>query len=235
MVEAERATVLAALNGLGTDDRLVIALRHFEELSEAEMAIVLDCPAGTVKPRRLLAAAVLVVALLATALAIAPVRHAVAGWLGIGSTTVERGEPSPAPLPGFLVGMQPVDAAEAARRLGRPLPVVTALGPPDGVYAAPEGGVVLAWADGQVSLWVHRDADAPFLLKKIASVATDVEVVSGPGDQALWVGGPHVFESPVRHVQADSVLLWIQGIDEYRLEGDRSRDGLVAIARSVSG
>ena len=43
--------VVAALNRLDTMERLVIALRHFEQLSEQEMADVLDCPPGTVKSR----------------------------------------------------------------------------------------------------------------------------------------------------------------------------------------
>lgn len=51
VTDDERREVLAALNRLGADDRLVIALRHFEQLGEAEMAEVLGCAAGTVKSR----------------------------------------------------------------------------------------------------------------------------------------------------------------------------------------
>jgi RNA polymerase sigma-70 factor (ECF subfamily) len=47
----ERRTVVAALNRLPAADRLVIALRHFEQLSEQEMAEVLECAPGTVKSR----------------------------------------------------------------------------------------------------------------------------------------------------------------------------------------
>ncbi len=47
----EQAEVLAALNRLDDADRLVVALRHFEGLSEAEMAEVLECARGTVKSR----------------------------------------------------------------------------------------------------------------------------------------------------------------------------------------
>lgn len=47
----ERAAVVVALNRLGREDRLVIALRHFEQLTEQEMAATLDCPPGTVKSR----------------------------------------------------------------------------------------------------------------------------------------------------------------------------------------
>ena len=48
---AERESVLASLNKLPPADRLVLALRFFEDLSQAEMAEVLDCPVGTVKSR----------------------------------------------------------------------------------------------------------------------------------------------------------------------------------------
>lgn len=49
--DTDRQLVVSALNHLAADDRLVIALRHFEQLSEMEMAEVMDCPAGTVKSR----------------------------------------------------------------------------------------------------------------------------------------------------------------------------------------
>lgn len=47
----ERAVLLQAINGLRPEDRLVIAHRYFFELTEAEMAVALDCPRGTVKSR----------------------------------------------------------------------------------------------------------------------------------------------------------------------------------------
>jgi RNA polymerase sigma-70 factor, ECF subfamily len=48
---SEREVVVAALNRLDATERLVIALRHFEQLNEQEMADVLDCAPGTVKSR----------------------------------------------------------------------------------------------------------------------------------------------------------------------------------------
>jgi RNA polymerase sigma factor (sigma-70 family) len=48
---SEREVVVAALNRLDAVDRLVIALRHFEQLGVQEMADVLDIPPGTVKSR----------------------------------------------------------------------------------------------------------------------------------------------------------------------------------------
>jgi RNA polymerase sigma-70 factor (ECF subfamily) len=47
----ERDALLAAVNDLRDEDRLVVAYRYFFELSEAEMATALGCARGTVKSR----------------------------------------------------------------------------------------------------------------------------------------------------------------------------------------
>ena len=46
-----RSDLLRAVNGLRDDDREVIAVRYFLDLSEAEAAITLGIPRGTVKSR----------------------------------------------------------------------------------------------------------------------------------------------------------------------------------------
>jgi RNA polymerase sigma-70 factor (ECF subfamily) len=46
-----RALLLAAIERLSLEDRDVIVMRWFGELSEAEIAAALDCPLGTVKSR----------------------------------------------------------------------------------------------------------------------------------------------------------------------------------------
>lgn len=52
VLDAERRdALLAALGDLRDDDRQVLAYRYFFDLSEAEMAIVLNCARGTVKSR----------------------------------------------------------------------------------------------------------------------------------------------------------------------------------------
>ena len=52
VVAAERrAELLGAVEGLREEDRDVISLRYFLELSEAEAAAVMGCPRGTVKSR----------------------------------------------------------------------------------------------------------------------------------------------------------------------------------------
>ncbi len=47
----QRRRMIEAINRLGSDDRLILTYRWFDQLSEAEMAEALDCPAGTVKSR----------------------------------------------------------------------------------------------------------------------------------------------------------------------------------------
>jgi len=51
LAEERRSELLAAINRLQVEDRLIITLRWFLELNEEEMAGVLDCPRGTVKSR----------------------------------------------------------------------------------------------------------------------------------------------------------------------------------------
>jgi RNA polymerase sigma-70 factor (ECF subfamily) len=49
--DEESRTVWEAIDRLGSDDRLILYLRYFLELSEAEMARVIDKAPGTVKSR----------------------------------------------------------------------------------------------------------------------------------------------------------------------------------------
>jgi RNA polymerase sigma-70 factor (ECF subfamily) len=51
LVEERRQALLAAVNGLRDEDRLVVAYRYFLELSETDMADALGCARGTVKSR----------------------------------------------------------------------------------------------------------------------------------------------------------------------------------------
>ena len=51
LANERRETVLAAINSLREDDRLVIGYRYLLDLPEADAAAALDCPRGTVKSR----------------------------------------------------------------------------------------------------------------------------------------------------------------------------------------
>ncbi len=51
VTSAERQVVVDALNELPPADRLILALRFFEDMTQAEIAEILECPVGTVKSR----------------------------------------------------------------------------------------------------------------------------------------------------------------------------------------
>lgn len=189
--------------------------------------------------RRLLtvAAAAIVAAILVVA--IAPARRTVAGWLGIGSTEVVYvpGPPlTTAPLPSITSGLTAIDRAEAEQRLGRPLPDTagTALGAPQAIAAMPEGGVVLEWADGATTLWVHRgDAPPQVLVKKLVGNEQEARFVDDLGDGALAISGEHFLVTPHRTIAAGNVVLWTDGPTELRLESELPVDAMIAIARQV--
>jgi hypothetical protein len=186
----------------------------------------------------LVAAAVVLVATLAS-LTVAPVREAVAGWLGIGSTEIERvpdGEGDPRDLPYLGDELEPIDEATAESRLGEALPATgeTALGPAPVLAAPREGGVIMAWADGATTLWVQQnDRPAHEVMDKLLTIDDRLVPVDDLGEEAAVIEGPHVLVTPLRRLAAGTVVIWVDDGLEYRLESDLGVDDLVAIARSV--
>ena len=176
------------------------------------------------RSRVLAAAAVVLVAGAATVLIVAPARDAVADWLGIGSTSIEQvgdAEADTAGLPGLVDTLQPLP--------------VTGLGEPQRIAVVPEGGVVLVWADGATTLWIRNSGEPrDVAFQKLLADEQSVEQVEGIGDTALFVGGEHILVSPFRRVAANSVLLWIDGSFEYRLESNLDKDEMIEIAASAS-
>ena len=201
--------------------------------------LVVDAPSaqrGSTWIRRLAVAAVILVALLVAGLAVAPVRSAVADWLGIGRTHVVKvpGGVDTSGLPLIQERLTPVTHDEAERALGDSLPTAGALGDPHVLVLPPEGGVIMAWPEGRTTLWVHSiDVDPRVFLDKLVAVGERVEPVEGVGDAALYVEGTHILETPGRTLAARSVLLWVQDGVEYRLESDLTRDQMIEVAKSV--
>ena len=191
---------------------------------------------GSTWLRRLAVAAVILIALLVVGLAVAPVRSAVADWLGIGKTHVVKvpGGVDIGGLPLIQDRLRPVSRDDAAAVLGGPLPTVAALGEPQIVVLPTEGGVLMGWTQGNTTLWVHPiDVDPKLFLQKLVAVGENVEPVEGVGEAALYVEGTHILETPGRRLAARSVLLWVQDGVEYRLESDLSRDEMIDVAKSV--
>lgn len=193
--------------------------------------------------RRVLAVAAAVLAAAAIGVvAVAPVREAVADWLGIGTTRVERSAepPSGAGLPPMVSGLQDLTRAEAEGALGalgRRLPDTdgTALGPPDRFGRPPEGGVMLIWDEGDTTLWIHPTSlRAETLYRKLVGATTDIRPVDGLGDGALLIGGDHILVTPHRRLAATTVLLWTDSGVEYRLESNLAPDTMIATARAIT-
>jgi hypothetical protein len=189
--------------------------------------------------RWLAVAAALAALVVAATLAIAPVREAVADFLGIGSTSVEvvpEPEADPVGLPTIDEGLTDLSPSAAESRLGHALPDVThtPLGEPDRIAAMPEGGVLVAWSDGATSLWIH-DAMMPTddLYLKLIDAGQDAEPIDGLGDAALSVTGEHILQTPFRRVRAGTVVLWTDADTEYRLESDLSLRAMLDIARAL--
>ena len=177
--------------------------------------------------------------LVGATLAIAPVREAVADFLGIGSTAVEvvpESEADPAGLPTIDAGLIDITPSAAASRLGHALPDVaaTSLGEPDRIMAMPEGGVLLAWSDGATTLWIHSGTmPGDMLFKKLIDAGQDARAIDELGDAALVVTGQHVLETPYRRVKAGTVLLWTDEATEYRLESDLDEATMIDIAHDL--
>lgn len=229
------------------DDRLTGALGALRDSLEVDAPDDLDLSPPSDHAdlhqrghRRVLAAAAALVVVVAAVLAAVPdARQAVARWLGVGTVDVERrpGAPEPDGRGVFLEGVDPWSVERALVELG---PVAerldeAGLDRPTSAGRPPEGGIVMAWDGGRVTLWALRVTDAPMLEKQLG-VDDDAEILEGIGtDVAVLLDGPHVLVSPVRTVAADRLVWWIDGEVQYRLEADRSRDDLVALVGALSG
>lgn len=194
---------------------------------------------GTGRPGRWAPAAALVLLLaLIGALAVAPVREAVAGWFGIGTTSIEV-DPSVDgrvdTLPGIEAAAPPIAAAEGRSAVADVLPGLdrSALGAPSGFASMPEGGTLVRWPDG-TTLWVRpADPQLGMLVKKVMGSGESVSMVDGMGDLAVLIRGDHLLRTPHRTVSATTTLLWLRGPVELRLESDRPAEDLPAIGRTL--
>jgi len=215
-------------------DRIELALGSLADRLDTEHG---DRSGARPRPWWPTAAAALVLAILATAVLVAPVRRAVADWFGIGSTAIQRTDADlprdQAPIDDDL---RTLSLAEAQRLIGIAIEPLTtsALGAPEQVGAMAEGGVLLGWSAGSSSLWVHRgDIPADVLTTKLVDADQVVRSVDGIGEAALLIVGDHVLLTPHRRIAARTVLLWTDEQIEYRLESDLEVDVMIEIARQL--
>ena len=185
-------------------------------------------------------AAALVAVVVAATLAIAPVREAVADFLGIGSTSVEvvpEPDADPVGLPTIDEGLVDLSPSAAEARLGHALPDVAAtpLGEPDRIASMPEGGVLLAWSDGATTLWIHGAMmPADMTLHEAHRRRSGRTTRStGSATRRSTVTGEHILQTPYRRVRAGTVVLWTEGDVEYRLESDLDLATMLDIAHDL--
>ena len=172
-----------------------------------------------------------VVAVVVGALAVPPVRAAVADLFGFGGVLRARGARTGA-LDGSPAARRDGDLtlAEAAELVPFAPAVPKALGDPDGVEVSADRRVLsLTWEtdDGTVRL----DQIGARLDYAFAKSATGVEFVTVAGDFALWFAEPHevvVLEPDGTERRetarlAGHTLIWERGQVTMRLEGDLTR------------
>jgi hypothetical protein len=194
--------------------------------------------------RPLLIAIAALLLLAATAAAIPGVRNPVLDWLGLRSVRVER---VPAPLreaPGQGLGLgRHVTFAAARSRLGFTPVLPTGLGRPTVYYEGfPAGGQLgLVYPHGIVISEVEGRLETDYLAKFLPP-GTKADPVTIRGERALWIhGAPHQYAylDKTGEIRTDSVrtagdvLLWRRGDLLIRIEGARSKDQALAIARAA--
>jgi hypothetical protein len=184
--------------------------------------------------RRLVAAlAAALVLVPSAALAVPGPRHAILDALGLRHVTVERAPVTPtghAPRLGDRTTL-----AGAARAAGaRPL-LPAALGAPDRVYVA--GQIVTVVYDREHLLLAQAGGRLqPEMLHKIIAVDDTVRRVRVDGRPGVWLPAHHVYgwtDETGTLVRSGAALIWERGGRILRLEGPRSLQQALAVARTV--
>jgi hypothetical protein len=240
-----------------------------------DLAEHLDCPAGehladTVRDRisvtgsrveaprhrvrALLTIAAVLVAIVAVVVVVAPARHAIADWLGIGAVEIRVSEhPLPTGPTAFTVpgAPDPTRAAAARREFAaaqRAVPFTIAT-PRDATAGEllgveldrrPRGGLVVLRYPRFTLIEIATYEPAP-LLGKLVGTSASVEHVTVAGRPGLWIAGAHeigyldrsgAFETDTVR-RSGPVLLWERSGVTYRIEGLSRLGAAQKIARSV--
>ena len=194
------------------------------------------------RPLAIALAALLLLA--ATAAAIPGIRNPVLDWLGLRSVRIER---VPRPLPqarGAHLGLGQRTTIDAiAKALAFRALVPTGLGQPTVYYEGfpPGGQLALVYPHGILLTEIQGQLETRFLAKFLPP-GTKADRLTIQGERALWIhGSPHQYAYYDRTgaLRTDSVrtagnvLLWRRRGLLIRIEGARSKQQAVAIARSV--
>ena len=188
-------------------------------------------------------AALPVIALLVVIVSAGPARDAAADL--VDSINFFETDRSPADFPSEVSGKEStLDQVQTAIGFGIPQPAQ-----PEGLKL--ERVLLQSYGEVQVGVLFYRNDDVSFLLFASNAfvgkgIPTDglasVEPVDGLGKQAYWLTGRRIVQSvgrdgnlvigSERSTDANA-LLWEQGNNLYRIEGDLDKDEAIAIAHSL--
>ncbi|MGI8608759.1 MAG: hypothetical protein ACR2MY_05960 [Candidatus Dormibacteria bacterium] len=204
-----------------------------------------------------LAAAVVILALGASALLIPPVRDTLAKFFHVQGVVIERRSNTPSPTAGNSLALGTQTSLDDARiQVTFPVTLPRSLGLPAAVYVGtppPGGEVNLVYAPGPGLPEAHstgvglllsefRGSIAPEFFGKIVGPGTTVDEVVVAGTHGYWISGsPHAFfyrqasgdaaDEPLR--LADNTLVWERNGVTLRIESGLTRDATVRIANSI--
>jgi hypothetical protein len=193
------------------------------------------------RARRTLAMALAAMLLLAGgAMAVPPTRHAILEILGLRGVRIER-VPQLPPLPtsnGLGLGQRiPLARARHAAGFTALLPA----GSPAAYLGRDVPGGRISLLTGRVLITEFRGTTTPFIFKFIGP-GTAVKLVRVNGNPGVYLSGaPHevLFRAQTGQIRTDhvrlagNVLIWQQGPLTIRLEGTRTLEQALALARSL--
>jgi hypothetical protein len=239
-----------------TELSVVVDVPPTPDLATRVTAALADAP-GSRRPWQAWVGAGAVAGLLLVSLVVAPVRSAIADWLGIGGVSVDlSSEPLPDPGPVDIDLGATVTLDEAGEAVDFAVLIPSVLGEPEEVRlaAAPTGALVyLVYGESHVLPPAPGTGVGALITQFRASIAggtitkvvpsdgsiEEVEVRSAPG---LWIsGGMHLIglllpdgstvEDSTR--LAANTLLWEEGGITYRIESGLGLEGALEIAESM--
>lgn len=202
------------------------------DLVDGVMAAIAAEPRGHRRRPSFAVAAAIVLLVCGLIMVVAPARSAVAGWLGIGNTSVDVVDDLPDVTPTtFPTAATTAPAPDAPV----PIPDERLTGPLITRETRDLGGVtetVLRYADVTLSATTVA-SDISF--RKAVTVAEAVtSTIVTDGEPALWIEGAHT--RTIREITEfveESTLIWIRDGFEIRLTGDLSLDEAIAIGESL--
>jgi len=199
-------------------------------------------------------------AVLAMVVVVAPVREAIADWLGIGAVRIVEVEEIPLDLGSTVIGLgdqtTPVEALDLSSGV-EPWP--EALGEPDRVYVKIVDGALLemsmVWRPSEDLPEVGTTGLGALLTRftgrlegpvteKTVGPETTVETVTVDGAPGFWISGEaHSFgyfdvDGVIRFEDlrlAGNTLLWDRGGESFRFESGLERDEATEVAEMLGG